>query len=63
MNGEQYCRQMLAELREHYERDAKRYIDKLVAIERLRATRPIVLMPPQATAFGEAFPVDLSDGR
>ena len=55
MTEEQYCRQMLAELREHYERDAKRYIDKLVAIERLRATRPIVLMPTQATAFGETL--------
>ena len=55
MTEEQYCHGMLDVLRQSYERDAKRYIDKLAAIERLRATRPIVLMPTQATAFGETL--------
>ena len=63
MTEEQYCHGMLDVLRQNYERDAKRYIDRLAAIERSRTPRPIVLMPQQAGALGEALPVDLSDGQ
>ena len=34
---ERYCYQMLAELRKSYERDAKPYIDRLVAIKSMQA--------------------------
>ena len=51
MTEEQWCYQRLAELRELYERDARPYIDKLVAIESMRTAPRITLTLDQAREF------------
>jgi hypothetical protein len=48
---EQYCYQMLAELRKSYERDAKPYIDRLAAIKSRQPAPSIVLTLDQAREF------------
>ena len=48
---ERYCYQMLAELRKSYERDAKPYIDRLVALKSMQTPAPIVLTLDQAREF------------
>ena len=48
MYEEQYCYQALAELRKSYERDAKPYIDRLVAITNMRPAPSIMLTLDQA---------------
>lgn len=53
MDEEQYCFQMLAELRKSYERDAQPYIDRLVAIRSMRTVPSISLTLDQARAFIE----------
>lgn len=40
---EQYCYQALAELRKSYERAAKPYIDRLVAIKSMEPPQPFLL--------------------
>ena len=48
---ERYCLQMLAELRKAYERDAKPYIDRLIAIHSMRPSKTLVLSIDQAREF------------
>ena len=48
---ERYLFQTLAELRRAYERDAKPYIDRLVAIRSMRSSVPLVLTLDQAREF------------
>ena len=51
MDEEQYCYQALAELRKSYERGAKPYIDRLVAINSMRPAPSITLTLDQAREF------------
>ena len=51
MTEEQYCHQMLSELRKSYERDTKPYIDRLVRIASMQTPRGIRLTLDQAQAF------------
>ena len=46
MTEEQYCFQMLAAMRESYARDAKPYMDRLIAIECMKS--PSVTLMPSA---------------
>jgi nucleoid-associated protein YejK len=57
---ERYCYQMLAELRKSYERDAKPYIDRLVAIKSTQAPS-ITLTLEQAREFVD-FTMSARDG-
>jgi hypothetical protein len=58
---ERYCYQMLAELRKSYERDAKPYIDRLVAIKSARPAPRITLTIDQAREFID-FTMSARDG-
>ena len=51
MTEEQHCYQMLAELRQSYERAAKPYIDRLVAIKSMQPSPSITLTVDQAREF------------
>lgn len=51
MTEEQYLLQCLAQLRQAYERDAKPYLDRLVAIRSLQTSAPLVLSIDQAREF------------
>ena len=51
MDEEQYCYQMLAELRKSYERDSQPYIDRLVKIKSMRPSPGITLTMDQAREF------------
>ena len=51
MTEEQYCYQMLAELRKSYERDAKPWIDKLVALRSINPSPQVALTIDQAREF------------
>jgi hypothetical protein len=51
MDDEQYCYQVLADLRKSYERDAKPYIDRLAAINSMRPAPGITLTLDQAREF------------
>jgi len=53
MSEEQYCLQMLAELRKAYELDAKPYIDRLTQIRQMSPIAPLVLPIEQAREFIE----------
>ena len=51
---ERYCYEMLAQLRRSYERDAKPYMDRLVAIKSMRPAQSITLTLDQAREFIDA---------
>ena len=51
MSEEQYCYQTLADLRRSYERNAKPYIDRLVAIRAIQPPAPVALTLDQAREF------------
>ena len=53
MTEEQYCCQMLAELRKSYELDAKPYLDRLARIKGMSPAPAIVLTTDQAREFIE----------
>ena len=52
MDEEQYCYQVLADLRKSYDAAAKPYIDRLVAIHSMRQPAPMIVTVEQAQALG-----------
>ena len=52
MTEEQYCHEALAALRESYERAAKPYIARLVAIECRKTPQPIFVTISHASQLG-----------
>lgn len=49
---ERYLRETIAMLREGYEKAAKPYFDRLVAIQSMKPPRPMIVTREQAEAMG-----------
>ena len=52
IDKEGYLQETLARLQESYEKDAKPFIDRLVAIHSMRKPNPIIITLEQARALG-----------
>lgn len=53
MTEEKYCYQMLADLRQRYERDAKPFLDRLAVLKSLQPVPSTTLTLDQAREFIE----------
>lgn len=53
---EKYLRETIASLQQSYAKAVKPYLDRLVAIERMRTPAPVIVTVEQARALG--FEVD-----